>query len=343
MKYYKITGKYLEWITQFLKNRTQTVYINNTYSYSTPVQSGVPQGSVLGPVLFIVFINDLINCVANSTVLTFADDTKIVSKVSAVADTVNLQSNVNNIISWSQSNNMVLNKNKFEYISHKLSTDNQNLKLLKSLPLYNEHMTYKASECIDIPPSTWVRDLGVYVDKELNWDHHIFTITKKAKQISGWVLSVFYSREKNIMLTLFNSLIRTKLEYCCEIWCPYLMKHINTLEQIQRSFTYRIDGMKDFDYWERLSILKITSLQRRREKLIILHIWKILNNIYPNSINLQFKEHHRTTAIKAILKPLPKIKGKSLTKYEESFQINGAKSVITNLAYGMHKCIRKKI
>ena len=197
MKYYKITGKYLEWITQFLKNRTQTVYINNTYSYSTPVRSGVPQGSVLGPVLFILFINDLINCVANSTVLTFADDTKIVSKVSAVADTVNLQSNINNIISWSQSNNMVLNKNKFEYISHKLSTDNQNLKLLKSLPLYNEHMTYKASGCIDIPPSTWVRDLGVYVDNELNWDHHIFTITKKAKQISGWVLSVFYSREKN--------------------------------------------------------------------------------------------------------------------------------------------------
>ena len=220
---------------------------------------------------------------------------------------------------------MVLNKNKFEYISHKLSTDNKNLKSLKSLPLYNEHMTYKASGCIDIPPSTWVRDLGVYVDNELNWDHHIFTITKKAKQISGWVLSVFYSREKNIMLTLFNSLIRTKLEYCCEIWCPYLMKHINTLEQIQRSFTHRIDGMQDFDYWERLSILKITSLQRRREKLIILHIWKILNNIYPNSINLQFKEHHRTTAIKAILKPLPKIKGKSLTKYEESFQINGAK------------------
>ena len=87
LKYYKITGKYLEWITQFLKNRTQTVYINNTYSYSTPVRSGVPQGSVLGPVLFILFINDLINCVANSTVLTFADDTKIVSKVSAVWQT----------------------------------------------------------------------------------------------------------------------------------------------------------------------------------------------------------------------------------------------------------------
>ena len=160
---------------------------------------------------------------------------------------------------------------------------------------------------------------------ELNWSEHIHKISQKCKQISGWVLSVFYSRDKVLMMTLFNSLIRSKLEFGCELWNPYLLKDINCIEQIQRSFTSRIQNMQELNYWERLDILKISSLQRRREKIIILHIWKILNNIYPNTINLEFKEHSRTYAIMAILKPLPKLKGKSLTKYEESFLIKGPK------------------
>ena len=325
LNYYKINGTYIKWIEQFLENRTQTVFLNNTYSYSAHVQSGVPQGSVLGPVLFIIYINDLPQCIKDSAVLTFADDTKVVSKVSTVTDTLNLQLNLNKIISWSHHNNMELNENKFELMSFKLNTDNNNVKLLKSLPLYNEHTTYYATKQIDISPSPWVRDLGVLVDNKLNWSQHISTICKKSKQISGWVLSVFYSREKSIMLTLFNSLIRSKLEYGCELWSPYLTKDINYIEQIQRSFTFRIENMQELNYWDRLSKLNISSLQRRREKIIIIHIWKILNKMYPNSSNLDFKEHIRTNSIRAILKPLPKLKGMALTKYEESFSIRGAK------------------
>ena len=289
------------------------------------MQSGVPQGSVLGPVLFILYINDLPQCIKDSAVLTFADDTKVVSKVSTVTDTLNLQLNLNKIISWSHHNNMELNENKFELMSFKLNTDNNNVKLLKSLPLYNEHTIYYATKQIDISPSPWVRDLGVLVDNKLNWSKHISTICKKSKQISGWVLSVFYSRKKSIMLTLFNSLIRSKLEYGCELWSPYLIKDINCIEQIQRSFTFRIENMHELNYWDRLSTLNISSLQRRREKIIIIHIWKILNKMYPNSSNLDFKEHSRTNSIRAILKPLPKLKGMALTKYEESFSIRGAK------------------
>ena len=127
------------------------------------------------------------------------------------------------------------------------------------------------------------------------------------------------------MLTLFSSLVRSRLEYCCEIWNPHLLKDIRRVEQIQRSFTSRIWGMKDLDYWCRLQKLQIRSLQRRREKIIIMHTWKILNGFYPNEINLEFKEHRRTNSLKAILKPLPKIKGQILTQYENSFIIKSAK------------------
>ena len=115
------------------------------------------------------------------------------------------------------------------------------------------------------------------------------------------------------------------MEYCCEIFDPYLIKNINSLEQIQRSFTNKIQNMKHLNYWERLANLNIFSLQRRREKIIIIHFWKILNNFNPNSINVTFKEQERTKSIKAILKPLPKLKGRALTVFEQSFSIKGAK------------------
>lgn len=325
LKFYTLIWNSLNWIKSFLKNRSQIVYINGTFSYSTTVDSGVPQGSVLGPLLFIIFINDLPNIIQNSTILTFADDTKIVSKIENISDTLNLQQNLNKIINWSNLNNMELNKDKFELINHKLNTDNNNLKLLKTLPFFNESNLFKTSNLQEISPSTQVRDLGIIVDNKLNWNQQIFTISKKSKQIAGWILSVFYSRDQHTMLTLFNSIVRSKLEFCCELWSPHLIKNINIIEKIQSSFTFRISGMQDLNYWERLAKLNIMSLQRRREQIIILHVWKILNQIYPNTVELNFKTHNRSGAIKAILKPLPRLQGKALTTYEESFLVRAAK------------------
>ena len=127
------------------------------------------------------------------------------------------------------------------------------------------------------------------------------------------------------MLTLFQSLVRSKLEYCSEIWSPCKIKYIVCLEKIQRTFTYKIEGMDKFSYWERLQELKIMSLQRRRERNIILHLWKILNGMNPNSVNMEFKEHKRSKAIRAIVKPLPKLRGKILSQYDDSFLIGSAK------------------
>ena len=126
------------------------------------------------------------------------------------------------------------------------------------------------------------------------------------------------------MLTLFNSLVRSKLEYCCTVWDPYKVSHINSIEQVQRAFTKRIKHMKDFDYWQRLKILNIMSLQRRREKLTILFIWKLKHNLVPNVVDLCFSKNTRNKE-QAILKPMPTCRGKPLTVYENSFVVKGAK------------------
>ena len=143
--------------------------------------------------------------------------------------------------------------------------------------------------------------------------------------MSAWVLNTFFTREKEPMLTLFNSLIRSKLEFCCQVWSPYKKKDIARLEQIQRSFTFRIRGLKHLNYWERLKDLNIMSLQRRRERCILLHIFKIYTKVYPNTIDLEFKITSRSNAVRAVLKPLPRVSCKLGTLYDSSFIIYAAK------------------
>ena len=256
---------------------------------------------------------------------TFADDTKIVTKISSEKDTEIMQNNINSTIIWSENNNMELNNKKFDFINHRPVSKNRNYQLLENLPFFNLNKAYYASNSIEITQSTHVRDLGLIVDENLDFKLHIHKLANKCKQLSSWIFSVFNTREKVPMLTLFNSIIRSKLEYCCLIYNPYQIQLINKIEQIQRAFTSRIAGVGTLNYWERLQTLGIMSLQRRRERLIIIHLWKILNNLSPNSINIEFKNHKRSSSIKAIVKPLPKLRGKILTLYDASFVVKSAK------------------
>ena len=219
---------------------------------------------------------------------------------------------------------MELNSNKFKLLSYNLQTKNSNQLLMKELPFHTESIIYSA-EGITIEPSPLVRDLGIYINEKLDWTNHYNIIVSKAKRMSGWIFSSFHSRNRNVLLVLFKSLVRSGLEYGCEIWFPYLNKDIVYIEQVQRSFTNRISGLQDLNYWLRLKILKISSLQRRREKIIIMHVWKVKNNLYPNSFSLNFKLNKRTDSLRAVLPPFPKVRGKLLTQFEESFLVRACK------------------
>ena len=325
LEHYGINGKYLDWIKSFLTGREQVVFVNGHFSYPTSVNSGVPQGSVLGPLLFILYINDLPNNIHNSTIFTFADDTKIVKQISGTNDKLDLQNDLNSVIIWSSINNMDLNNKKFQLLNHKHAAPNSSIQLLSQLPFYNTFFNYKVSEDITISPSSSVKDLGIFITSDLSWNMQINKVIKKSKQISAWILNIFYTRDIVTMITLFNSLVRPHTEYCCEIWAPHTIKNIVAIEQIQRGFTNKIFSVKHLNYWDRLVELKMLSLQRRRERIIIITAWKIKNNITPNTINLQFKLHRRTESIKAVLQPMPRVTGRLLTMHEESFTIKAAK------------------
>lgn len=278
-----IYGNLGVWFYNFLCNRTHHVRIPGGVSLPHPVISGVPQGTVLGPLLFLIMISDINSDIKHSCVTSFADDTKVYSCISNVNHCKELQSDLDLIYRWADTNNMFFNAQKFHFIS------------FSSPPtLINDHPSYLDPSNNIISPSSTVLDLGVYISSDCTFEAHINNIVKRCTQLSGWVMRTFKSRDNVTMLTLFKSLILSRLDYCSQLWSPHLVKHVNLIEKVQRNFTKHIRGMHELPYHERLSALKLYSLQRRRERYSIIYIWKIIEGLAPNFTNpIIFKNSDR--------------------------------------------------
>ena len=316
-----ISGKLLDWIKSFLSSRKQVVSVDGFLSYVADVISGVPQGTVLGPLLFLIYINDIHKCVLNSTISSFADDTRIGKAISAHSDCHLLQQDLDNITRWSKLNNMVLHENKFEYMNYSIRSGKFPL---ANLPFFGDSFRYLTSEGEILEPSETVLDLGVTFASNMCWSSHVANLTKTAKKKAGWVLSVFKNRSPCVMKTLFKSLIRSLLEYACLVWFGLPLENLRSIEAIQRSFTKKIVFPSSVNsYWERLQYLKMMSLQRRRERYAILHMWKILNNKTSNDLSITFDMNIRFGTVAKIppLNVQSSMKSKSL--FDSSFSVLG--------------------
>ena len=264
-----IKGKLGVWIHSFLTNRYQYVAVNRSKSSKSSVISGVPQGSVLGPLLFLVHIGDIDSETLYSFVSSFADDTRAAAGIKDEQGHRKLQLDLNYIYKWAEQNNMKFNDSKFERITYGRN------EALKNIP-------YTAADGSTIQPSHDVKDLGVTMSDNATFKTHITKISSKATQLSSWVLRTFITRERSVMLMLWKALILSRLEGCSPLWNPMSVGDIMALENVQRSYTRHVHGMNNLDYWERLMSLKLYSLQRRRERYDILYVWKILEKIVPN-------------------------------------------------------------
>ena len=265
-----ITGKLGLWIYCFLRYRLQRVIINGCKSKPSKVISSVPQGTVLAPLLFLILISDIDKNTENSFVSSFADDTRIGKEIASVEDTLLLQEDIEHIFDWAEENNMEFNDEKFQLIRYGPDQEIIN---------QTDYMTKSHNS---ISQANVVKDLGVLMSDDLSFTNHNQTIISNARKISGWVLRVFKTREQVPMLTLFKSLILPRLEYCCILTSPFRAGEIADIENIQRSFTSHITNANHLNYWERLKELKLYSLERRRERYLIIYTWKLLEGLVPN-------------------------------------------------------------
>ena len=239
------------------------------------VISGVPQGSVLGPLLFLIMISDIDDDISYSILSSFADDTRIIKEVTEIMDTFKLQYDLNQIYEWTRRNNMKLNGCKFEHLSYGCNID------AKSYSIYLDNKHSK------IETKTSVKDLGVIMTHDGKFDEHINAVVDKVNSLVSWILRTFESREKNTMLTLWKSLVIPHLDYCSQLWSPLKRGQQQKLELLQKNFLKKIAGSYPLTYWQQLSKFNMYSLERRRERYIIMYVWKILEKQVPNFSHLQ--------------------------------------------------------
>ena len=270
LKEFGIAGKIGRWIYYFLSHRLQRVVVNGFKSNPSQVVSSVPQGTVLAPLLFLILISDIDKNVLHSFVSSFADDTRIGKEISSAEDTHLLQEDINHVFTWAEDNNMEFNEEKFQLIRYGTNKD---------IKTQTKYETISGKE---IEQSNDVKDLGVFMSDDLSFESHHQRKINEARRLSGWVLRVFKTREQLLMLTLFKSLILPRIEYCCILTSPFKAGEISDIEGIQRSFTAQIENVKHLNYWERLQYLKLYSLERRRERYIVIYTWKILEGLVPN-------------------------------------------------------------
>ena len=267
-----IRGKFSNWIESFLTNRKQFIAANGALSTQSNVLSGVPQGTILGPILFLILIRDIDHNLKSSKAYSFADDTKIVSKIKTHQDVNNAQQDLNTIYAWEDENNMKFNPDKFQHISYSLIKN-------------SEPRIYKNSSQTDIAPTNSVKDLGVTLSSDLSFQQHIQNTVGKCNNLISWILRTFRTRDSLPLLTLYKSLVIPHLDYCSQLWCPYKVQEIAQLEQVQRSFTSKISDTYNLSYLDRLKKLNLYSLERRRERYLILYSWKIIENLVDNPNN----------------------------------------------------------
>ena len=266
-----ITGKLLQWIQVFLTNRKQQVRVGNHLSPLEWVRSGVPQGSVLGPLLFLIMLVDIDRDIKHSMLGSYADDTRLWRFIHGDEDQQLLQQDLQVLYDWAEANNKSFNDDKFEYMPFGGPSER----------------TYTAPSGSQIKKKEHVKDLGVYISSDLSFDYHISTLVKSAQQVSAWILRTFLSRDKWVLKVLLQSLLIPKCEYASVVWSPFDNKNINAIENLQRRFTCRIRQYQTYDeelnmwectvpYADRLKDLKIYSLERRRERVMILYAYRVI-------------------------------------------------------------------
>ena len=152
---------------------------------------------------------------------------------------------------------------------------------------------YKTSSGEDIEIKETVKDLGVLATNDLMFKEHIGKITTECRVIMADLMRTFSIREREPMIKLFNSYIKSKLEYCCVIWSPSAwdrgQDRINMIEKIQQTFTKKIEGLENLDYHQRLKECGLYSMERRRERYMIIYAWQMLEDIKTDVLGLQKK------------------------------------------------------
>lgn len=272
MEAYGIKGQLLLWLSDFLKHRKQRVVMGDHTSGWETVTSGVPQGSVLGPILFVIYINDMPSSIKNYPCKLYADDSKIMAEISkdnTARDTLLLQQDIDALVGWTDTWLMRLNFEKCKVMHFGKDNPRHDYTMLDASSGISHALCKTDSE----------RDLGVTLSSDAKWEAHASKIASKANSLLGWMRSAFMCRDPGLWKRLYTTYIRPHLEFAAPVWNLYAKKDIEKVERVQRRATKVAHVMKRFNYSERLKLLGLTTLAERRSRGDCIQWFKIARGL----------------------------------------------------------------
>ena len=268
---YALDSHILSWLHSYLAERKQHVVVGGASSPDSPVLSGVPQGSVLGPLLFLIYIDDVssLQLSENSVLNLYADDMLLYKQIKCSEDYQQLQMDIDKISSWVDHNNLSLNpaKCKTMLLSRKRNLSHPPQLLLNEAPLEQvEAFKY----------------LGVLISSDLSWSRHIDSICAKGKRLIGLLYRRFSTNvSSERLLEMYKYLVRPHLEYAAPVWDPHLLKDIKSVENVQKYGLKMCLKRWDLGYQELLHLAQIPTLENRRIYLKLCTLFKIIHGLFP--------------------------------------------------------------
>ena len=294
LRSYGVGGKLLCWIEAFLIGRTQRVVIQGSKSSWAPVTSGIPQGSVLGPTLFTIFVNDMPSHVVNKVML-FARDTKLYC--SAPDSAAGLQQDLDSLADWSEKWLLPFNASKCK-VMHVGSR--------------NPEREYHLND-VQLKVAEEEKDLGVVIDRRLKFHSQTAAAISRASQILAVVRRSFANIDEVTLPLLYKSMVRPLLEYGNTIWGPHSKVDQKKLERVQRRATKMVASIKNLPYPLRLRRLELPSLYFRRRRGDMVTVYQLLHGGMDTQAE-KFLTRHESNQTRGHGWKLCKPRAKSLTR-----------------------------
>jgi hypothetical protein len=272
-----IDGTLLKFIMNYLKDRQQRVVIGGSQSGLKAVRSGVPQGSILGPLFFVLFINDICDCISDGTHITlYADDTKIWRRIVGWDDHAILQQDIDALKNWADMNKMKFHPDKCKALCVSNRASENVLQWAAAFPFQTFFYTLDG---VDIDFVESEKDLGVYVTSDLKWEVNVAALCTKASSRLGLMRrSLRFVKDQKQKRAFYLSLVRSLFEHCSVIWRPTTSTLLEKVESIQRRAVKWILHEKDhhyndFEYLARLRDLDLMPMEFKFKftDLIIFH------------------------------------------------------------------------
>lgn len=276
-----INNKTTNWIEAWLSHRSQKVVVDSRTSNSCPVLSGVPQGSVLGPCLFLIYINDMPDNL-KSNVRLFADDTIVYLTISSLDDCHTLQSDLHKLEQWEQEWLMSFNPDKCEIIH----ITRKHKPIIYKYTLHN-HILKSTNKA---------KYLGVSITKDLTWNSHINDITNKANASLRFIKRNVKTNSIKTKELAYKTYVRPKIEYCSVVWDPWQKQQIHKIEMVQRrAARYTLNQYSyQSSVTAMLEHLRWPTLQQRRNLASVTMLYKIQHQLVSIPVNtylIPSKEH----------------------------------------------------